>query len=177
MLKFIVCHQVLPVVWLLLLNICVPFCTKFCSVRCYQTGVTLMTAMFPYVRSSYHRFSRSVFAVTRGSIQSSWRVGSWLSLPTQDIFLQELFPAKSSVLYAVGCSSSAHGELRPHFNFRGVTFKLSVTTLSLEFFIAGIFVLLLEKLSNPRKHAVWNDLMLLEVFPFFFPSFSASACS
>lgn len=63
---------------------------------------------------------------------------------------------------------AAHGELWPHFNFRGVTFKLSVTTLSLEFFIAGIFVLLLEKLSNPRKHAVWNDLMLLEVFPFFF---------
>lgn len=66
------CHQVLSVVWLLLLNICVPFCTKFCSVRCYQTGVTLTTAMFHYICCSYHRFSRSVFAVTQASIQSSW---------------------------------------------------------------------------------------------------------
>lgn len=48
------------------------------------------------------------------------------------------------------------------------------------FFVVGIFVLLLEELSNPRKHAVWNILMLLEVFPFFFFfffSFSASARS
>lgn len=73
--------------------------------------------------------------MTQPSIQSCWRAGTRLSLPTQDTFPQSF----CSAFCALGCSSAAHGELWPRFHFMGVTFKLSVTSLSLEFFIVCNF--------------------------------------
>jgi len=133
---------------------------KFCPAQCCRTRVTLMTATsLPLTAAGTEQQQRfCCYPGQHSVLPESWdmAVPAYPGHPSAKTF--------SRVLGAVGCS---RGTVASLCNFVGVTFKLSVTSLSLEFFIVGIFVLSLDKLSIPRKHAVWSDLMLLEVFLFF----------